>query len=517
MVSGRRDDDVPRRQFRRRPLPTYEQNLRSLGAAIEGGDRPGAPFGRSVANEERLRFLGDEVARSGGRVRRGGRGGGGGRRLRGAGGPPGENGRRLRRSGRPRWSRRRKVVTTLSSMLVVVLLLVAGGYAYLRYRYDQFPKVAIGAEQAAQAGQPFNMLVVGSDSRVGLTPAEAAQAGNPTQVGGQRSDVVMVWHVVPATHQITILSIPRDTMMSMVGGQASQFGRFNRINASFNGGPNTLVQTIEDNLGIPINHVMEVGFGGFEGAVNAVGGVWMDFPYPSKDAWSGLNVTHPGCQLLNGAQALAVARSRHFYYLQNGVWQYDGTSDLGRIHRQDAFLKALIDAAKSKLNPLAINAFLGSLHQGITIDDRFSLGDMIGLAADFRSFSPGALGTHTLPTVPETLAPYGDVLFVDQPAAQQMLVSIFGSQLQDPTAPPPDTNLVPTPPPAVGGTPHTAAALPGAGPLPSVALRGGAALPSGRAGPSHSPALVGDWTTAASQPTSTPAPSFDPTSCTPSG
>ncbi|MHB1960849.1 MAG: LCP family protein [Acidimicrobiales bacterium] len=483
MVSGRRDDDAPERQFRRRRPPSYEQSLRSLGSAVEdGGERRGAPIGRPLANEEGLRSLGDQVALAGGRGGRGGRGAGAG------GGPPGPGGHRLRRSGRPRWSRRRKVLTVVSSVLVAVLLLVAGGYAYLRYRYDQFPKVAISAEQAAVAGQPFNMLVLGSDSRVGLTPAEAAQAGTPTQVGGQRSDVVMVWHVVPSTHQITILSIPRDTMMSMVGAQASQFGQFNRINASFNGGPNALVQTIEDNLGVPINHVLEVGFGGFEGAVNALGGVWMDFPYPSKDAWSGLNIARPGCQLLDGAQALAVARSRHFYYLQNGVWQYDGTSDFGRIHRQDAFLKALIDAAKSKLNPLALNAFLGSLHQGITIDDRFSLGDMVGLAANFRSFSPGALDTQTLPTVPETLSSYGDVLFVDQPAAQQMLVSIFGGQLQRPTQPPPDTNLVSTPPPSVGGPPHTAAA-----------------------------SVPGPATAAATQPASPPPPSFDPTACSPGG
>lgn len=472
MVSGRRGDDGPAPRSRRRRSPSYEHGLRSLGSAIEGrGEGPGSS-GRPVANEEGLRTLGDQVAGTGGR---------GGRR--GRGGPPGA---RLRRSGRPRWSRKRKVLTALAGVVVLALLMVAAGYGYLRYRYDQFPKVSIGAERAAQAGQPFNVLVLGSDSRVGLTPAEAAQAGNPTQVGGQRSDVIMVWHVVPSTRQITILSIPRDTMMSMIGQAAGQFGKFNRINAAFNDGPNALVQTVEENLGIPINHLVEVGFGGFEGAVDALGGVWMDFPYPSKDAYSGLDIAKPGCQLLNGAQALAVARSRHFYYLQNGVWQYDGTSDFGRIHRQDAFLRALIDAAKSKVNPLALNAFLGSLHQGITIDDKMSLSDLIGLVEDFHSFSAGALDTQTLPTVPETLSSLGDVLFVDQPTAQQMLVSIFGGQLQSPSMPPPDTNLVSVPPPAVGGAARTTAAV-----------------------------VSRDRTLSSTQPPSPPAPSFDPTACTP--
>ena len=105
----------------------------------------------------------------------------------------------------------------------------------------------------------------------------------------------------------------------MVGANVSAEGTFNRINSSFNAGANTLVQTIEANFGIPINHVMQVDFGGLEGAVNAVGGIYLDFPYPAKDAYSGLDITTPGCQLLNGTEALAVARSRHYEYYEDGV------------------------------------------------------------------------------------------------------------------------------------------------------------------------------------------------------
>lgn len=472
MVSGRRPDDAPEPQRRRRRTPAYEENLRSLGAAIEGGD--GDP-GRSIGNEEGLRALGDRIDRA--------RRGGGGR-------PPG-GGRRRRRSGRPRWSRRRKVLTAVSAVVLLALLATAAGYGYLRYRYDQFPKIAVSAEEAAQSGQPFNMLVIGSDSRVGLTPAEQKQAGNADEVAGQRSDVVMIWHVVPSTHQITVLSIPRDTMVTMPSADQSEFGQFNRINSSFNEGANSLVEAIENNFGIPISHVVEVGFGGFEGAVNALGGVWMDFPYPSKDPYSGLDITTPGCQLLDGTQALAVARSRHFYYFEDGQWQYDGTSDFGRIQRQDAFLRALIDAAESKVNPLTINAFLGSLHQGIEIDDNFSLNDLIGLAEDFHGFSASALDTQTLPTIPETLDAYGDVLFVDQPQAQQLLVSVFGSQLQTPRTPPPDTDLVSTPPPAVSAS--TASVSTGA----------------------RAEGTTASNTSAASQPPSDTTPDFDPTACTP--
>ncbi len=364
--------------------------------------------------------------------------------------------RRARRAtiGRRRRSTRRKVAIALVTLVVLVAGVAAGGYVYLRYRFDQFKKIHVAAEQAVAPGAPFNMLVIGSDSRVGLSGAAEAQAGSASLVGGKRSDVVMIWHVVPATKQINVLSIPRDTLVSMDGDQ-SQFGTFNRINSSFNSGPNLLVRTIEDNFGIPINHVLQVDFGGFTGAVNALGGVKMNFNYPAQDAFSGLDVTTTGCQVLNGTQALAVARSRHYMYYADGYWQSDPTSDLGRIQRQDEFLRALIGSAKSKLNPLTINAFLGSLPQGLVPDDQFNLNEVINLAFTFHSFSPTSLQTQTLPTLDDGyVSPWGDILFVDQPAAQQMLVSIFGNELESPSTPPPNTSLESTPPPKV--TPTTA-------------------------------------------------------------
>ena len=88
----------------------------------------------------------------------------------------------------------------------------------------------------------------------------------------------------------------------------------NRINAAFNSGPDLLVQTIEKDLGIPINHYASVGFQGFSGMVNALGGVTMDFPTEVKDQYTGLDVTTPGCQVVNGTTALQLVRSRHLYY-----------------------------------------------------------------------------------------------------------------------------------------------------------------------------------------------------------
>ena len=239
----------------------------------------------TVANESGLRSLGARIDATGGRSER-------------------------RRSGKLRWSTRKKVVVSLLSALVLLVAVAGGSYGYLRYRYDQIGKIHIDNEVAAQDGAPFTLLVIGSDSRAGESAAAAQAFGSASEVTGQRSDVVQLWRVTPATKSIQVMSIPRDTVVTMLPPDSSQFGTYNRINSSFNTGANQLVKTITANFGIPINHVVEVDFSGFQDAVQALGGVYMDFPYPAKDAYSGLDITTPGCQLLDGAQALAVARGR---------------------------------------------------------------------------------------------------------------------------------------------------------------------------------------------------------------
>src|SRR5919204_635633 len=103
------------------------------------------------------------------------------------------------------------------------------------------------------------------------------------------------------------------------------------------GGPDLVVRTVQQDFGIPIHHYLLVNFDGFRDIVNALGGIRMAFPYPARDSLSGLHVAQPGCRHLNGHQALAVARSRHYHYLRDGRWTYDPASDLSRIKRQHAF------------------------------------------------------------------------------------------------------------------------------------------------------------------------------------
>ncbi len=433
-----------------------QEGLAALGRQMRAGPEG---EGQNVANESGLRALGARIDSERRRPK-------------------------VRRSGKPKWSARKKTVVTLLTVIVLLVAFVGGGYAYLRYRYDQISKIHVSAEVAAANGAPFTLLVIGSDSRVG----EGTAFGSASVVTGQRSDVVQLWRVTPSTKQIQIVSIPRDTVVSMLGSDVSQFGAYNRINSSYNSGANQLVRTITANFGIPINHVVQVDFAGFQDSVNALGGIYLDFPYPAKDSYSGLNITTTGCQLLNGTQALAVARARHYEYYADGYWQYDPTSDFGRIQRQDVFIKALISTAKSKVNPLTVNSFIGSIHEGIQIDDGLSFNELIGLALAYHDYNPNNLQTQTLPTDAANDfdgGSLGDVLTVDQPAAQQLLVSIFGSSLTTPTNPPPDANGDPNPPPTI--TPTTA--------------------PPSTSSPS-APATT--------TPTTTPPPSFNPTICSPS-
>jgi LCP family protein required for cell wall assembly len=303
------------------------------------------------------------------------------------------HGRRARRPNR----RRRRVLTALASVVALIVVIACGAYFYANYRFDQIPKIHVASDLPQLAGKPFNILEIGSDSRAGLT-GKVAVATGASDTPGQRSDVVKIMHIDPEAGTISVLSIPRDTMVTLLANQ-SLYGQFNRINVNFANGPSLLVKTIEANFGIPIQHVIVVSFAGLINSIDAIGGIYLDFRYPAKDEYSGLNIKTTGCQLVTRFQALAVARSRHYEWYQNGVWNYDGTSDFGRILRQDAFMRAMINRVRGLYNPLSINNFLSKIPQGITLDDQFTLRELVALAVKFHGINPNAMLTYTLPTV----------------------------------------------------------------------------------------------------------------------
>jgi LCP family protein required for cell wall assembly len=318
-----------------------------------------------------------------------------------------------------RWPKRAFIA--IGSLLIVLILLIVGTVMYVRYRLDQVKTATCSTCVAAAPGQPFTVLLIGSDSRAFVdNSTEEGQFGDSADAGGQRSDVTIVARVVPATHQIMLMSIPRDLWVN-IPGKVPDVSGMNRINAAFNNGPSLLAETIQDDLGIPINDFAEINFPGLQGMVNSIGGIYLNFSVPVKDAFSGLKITNTGCQLVNGTQALALVRSRHLFYFENGTWNADVQSDFSRIQRQDVFFRSMIDRLHAKVtNPLSINAFIGSLTTDITVNTAFK-GQLLGLAEGFHGTGENGLKTETLP-VTEFTNSYGeDVLQAAQPYAATMI------------------------------------------------------------------------------------------------
>jgi LCP family protein required for cell wall assembly len=349
------------------------------------------------------------------------------------------------RTGRlPRW--RYYVRRFVAAGIVLVLfvgLAVATGAGYARFRFDQVKKVQLSnlrAPLASKSRSSVNILIVGNNTRTGLAPQDAQLFGSPQQVGGARSDVTMVLHLDPATGAASLLSIPRDLFVPLPPHSMS--GAVGKIDAALNDGPNNLVAAISGSLGIPIDHYVSINFDQFQNVIDAVGGISMNFPMPLKDSLSGLNVTKPGCQLLNGFQALAVVRARHLEYYTGGQWHYDPLSDLSRIRRDQTFLRVLVSTIKNKglNNPLRAEAVLSRVVHDITIDSGFSESDMLGLGTEYRNIDPSKVPTLTLPvTVVSNYSfaggTYGDVDFPSQPQDAQVIAQFLGVPARGPSSP----------------------------------------------------------------------------------
>ena len=328
---------------------------------------------------------------------------------------------------RSRRSRRRRLVIV---SFAVVFALVTSTLGYARWRLGQIASVTVPGLHAAKPGRPFNVLVVGSDSRANL-------GGRFGEVSGQRNDVTIVVHVEPASRKVSMLSIPRDLLVPI-----ADVGRQDKINAAFAGGPGRVAKTIEQNFGIPVNHYLLVDFNGFRSIVDALGGIQVNFPYPSRDMdntghnLSGLDIRRPGCQRLNGDQALALARSRDFSYLKNGRWQWDPNGDLGRVRRQQAFLQGVLKKGLSEglTNPLKANRFIGAVVGDLTKDKSLTISDIVSTAARFRSFSPSAMETYTVPTSPLWVGKSYRGELLKQAEAQAVVAKFLGQPPPSATA-----------------------------------------------------------------------------------
>ena len=326
-----------------------------------------------------------------------------------------------------RWPRR--LLIGLCVFVALCVVLAGGGYAYLRWRFGQVHKIAVPGLSADKTGQAMNVLLIGTDSRANIPAADrAAFCARPDcsdQAGPSRTDTMMILHIDPKQKKAAILSIPRDLVVTI-----ADTNRRDRINTAFTtGAAPRLVKTIQASLGAQINHYAAVDFVGFKAIVDAVGGVEIPFPSPARDLVSNLNIPQAGCVKLDGSQALAYARSRHYQQLDGGRWSADDPrADIGRIERQKVFIQRMMKKAVSQGlgNPFTLNRLVGIGIDKVTIDKAFSTKDIYTIAKRFRSLDPTRVDLLTLPTTPIGRGSSYQGEQLSQPLAQVLIDRING-------------------------------------------------------------------------------------------
>lgn len=243
-----------------------------------------------------------------------------------------------------------------------------------------------------------NFLLTGSDNGNCVDPNSpyAGAFGDRTSFG-ERSDTIMVIRVSPEDNQAAFLSFPRDMWVKIAGSTRS-----NRINTAFErNNPNTLVDTIYQNFGISIDHYVNVDFCAFKEIVNAVGGVSVPFLHETRDKKTGLYVPRPSCFAFTGDHALAYVRSRSgysYFDTAKNKWVFDGTADLGRISRQQDFIRRAMQRAldKGSSSPRVANQLLNAALENVITDDQLTPTTMLQLAQAMRNLDTSGIATYTI-------------------------------------------------------------------------------------------------------------------------
>lgn len=253
-----------------------------------------------------------------------------------------------------------------------------------------------------------NFLITGADNGACIDPdSPFAPAFGDEDSGrvGERSDTIMVFRVDPAAKRVAVLSFPRDLYVKI-----ADTGNRARINSAYRrDDPQRLIDTIYDNFGIGIDHFIQVDFCTFKTLVDAVGGVSVPFEFPARDPNTGLNVPTTGCFTFDGDHALAYVRSRHYQFEDepgSGDWHTDPSSDLGRISRQQDFLRRTLTSvlAKGLLNPSVARGLIKSATSGnVVTDSELSLAKLMEFAGVLRDVEPGAIPSYQIEATPRTI------------------------------------------------------------------------------------------------------------------
>jgi LCP family protein required for cell wall assembly len=316
-----------------------------------------------------------------------------------------------------RRARRRSTVLRTAGLTlagVLVLGVAAAGWAYWHLNSnirsvdingalgDDRPPRAVAAPSSSgtAAASPLptgslNILVLGSDTRSGKENQELGGGSSE----GARSDTAMVVHLDAGRTAATVVSIPRDTLVARpscpLPSGDSTAERYAMFNSAFSvGGAVCAVKTVESVTDVRMDHYIEIDFAGFAKLVDALGGVTVTTDEDIDDEDSHLTLD-AGTHELDGAQALALARTRH------GVG--DG-SDLGRIGLQHKLVKALLEQIASTdllSDPTRLYSVADAVTGSLTTDTGLdSLTELMRLGESLRGLSADEVTTVTMPVVP---------------------------------------------------------------------------------------------------------------------
>jgi LCP family protein required for cell wall assembly len=294
--------------------------------------------------------------------------------------------------------RQRRTLVAAGTMSVAVLLFSGGGWVFQDYVLSSVRRVNAfdGLKNRPDSGPKgsMNILLAGVDRRDGMS-AQQIRDLHLGKVGGQRSDTMMLVHVSSKHDKITVVSLPRDSLVTIPahrsngseGAKGTDVGdRQGKLNwAYMYGGPTLTVQTVEHATGVHVDHYVEVNFLGFLKVVDALGGVTVCTNQPINDPKSGLRLP-AGTSNVDGPTALAYSRAR--YTLTGG-------SDLGRIDRQQQFMSAVVHKALSA--PTKFPGFLSAALDAIRADKGLSKGTLTSLAMQMRGMSTDSIAFTTVP------------------------------------------------------------------------------------------------------------------------
>lgn len=276
---------------------------------------------------------------------------------------------RKRVQDRARRLRARQRLIRVAAVVALLAVVAAGGSLYVLHRDAAIDRVEVSTQPSTDGAA--NVLIVGPD------------------VSSANADSITILRI-EASGQVRVLAIPRD----LWDEQAQS-----RVNATYRGGVQSLLDSIGRVTGVPIDHYAELDFDGFVTLVDELGGLPVAIQRPVRNAPTGLQLDRSTCATLHGDELLALVRARHLEYLDpEGVWRSDPTGDLGRIARA----QVLMSIAVGELSHLGTD--LGTLDRlsrlladHARLDSGLSISRLVRLGQDLAAAGADGASTDSLP------------------------------------------------------------------------------------------------------------------------